>query len=261
MPNTKLLIYSQHISKCPLHYHIFKKGFTTDFVSSREQFLNKIENFNPDVAVVCLCNAQMDDVEELTLLETLSGPIPLFACCKTLPLEFISNAIQHGNSSFLCCRWANDKIEKNIYDAIRFGGIKEYIEFAFPGSMESSPYINKIITEIIHTFPNRLNEIKIAEKLGISVSWLQKLFRKALKLSFNHFIRRIWVMQALCLMKYTNMDNTEIAFQLNYTEESSLARDFRKELDLNPSEARKQLIIYNPKQLIQSFKSSAFPAC
>ena len=63
-------------------------------------------------------------------------------------------------------------------------------------------------------------------------------------------MRRIWVYQALNMMQNTNLDNTEISLQLNYSDETSLARIFRKELGYNPTEARKRLIRYSPEELL-----------
>jgi transcriptional regulator GlxA family with amidase domain len=54
----------------------------------------------------------------------------------------------------------------------------------------------------------------------------------------------------LNMMKNTNLDNYEIAFQLNYSDESSLARIFRKELGYNPTVARKHLVTRSPEELL-----------
>jgi AraC-like DNA-binding protein len=51
-------------------------------------------------------------------------------------------------------------------------------------------------------------------------------------------------------MKYTSLDNTEIALHLNYSEESSLARDFRKEFGFSPNEARQLLAKQTPRELL-----------
>ncbi len=63
-------------------------------------------------------------------------------------------------------------------------------------------------------------------------------------------MRRIWVYQALNLMQNTNLDNTEISLQLNYSDENSLARIFRKELGFTPSEARQRLTKQTPEELL-----------
>jgi AraC-like DNA-binding protein len=52
-------------------------------------------------------------------------------------------------------------------------------------------------------------------------------------------------------MIYTALDNSDIAIRLNYSEESSMARDFRKELGLSPKETRRQLQKYHPREILR----------
>jgi AraC-like DNA-binding protein len=139
----------------------------------------------------------------------------------------------------ICCAWDKTRIATTILEAIRRGGIKDFLEAAYPGSFAVSPHIRKLVDEIIHAFPNRLTENESAQRLGISRSWLQKLCRSAFKLSFHRLLRRIWIHQALGLMQKITLDNVVFAQQLNYSEESNLARGFRKELGYSPTEARK----------------------
>ncbi len=143
------------------------------------------------------------------------------------------------------------KIKDVISEAIRRGGLKEFMASCYPGSFAVSPHVRKMIDEIIHAFPHRLHESEMARRLEISRSWVQKLCRQAFGLTFTRLMRRIWVHQALRLMQHTNLDNVEIAVQLNYSEESSLARDFRKELGYNPTEARQRLAEQSPEALLR----------
>ena len=106
-----------------------------------------------------------------------------------------------------------------------------------------------MLEETTRAFPQRLGENELAQRLGLSVSWLQKLCRRAFNSNLVGLFRRIRVYQALRMMKYTRLDNTEIALQLNYTEETSMARDFRKVLRLNPKEARNRLTTHSPENL------------
>ena len=104
--------------------------------------------------------------------------------------------------------------------------------------------------EIIYTFPQRLTENDLANRLGISRSSLQKHWRKIFSQPYARLQRRIRVYQALRLMQHRKFDNTDIALHLNYSEESSMARDFHKELGYNPSEARRRLATHSPEQLM-----------
>lgn len=137
-----------------------------------------------------------------------------------------------------------------IIEAILHGGIKEFLDTCYPGSFSLSPHIPKIIEEVIDAFPHRMSEAEISGRLGISRSWLQKLCRQAFDQSYSQFMRRIRVHQALRLMRHTNLDNTEIALFLDYSEESNLARDFRKVLGYSPTRARRYLPGHTPEELL-----------
>ena len=104
---------------------------------------------------------------------------------------------------------------------------------------------------IIHAFPHRLQENDMARQLGVSRSWLHKLCQRAFGITYTQLLRRIWIYQALNMMRDSNLDNTEIALRLNYSEESSMARDFRKELGCSPSEARLRLTTQSPEEILQ----------
>lgn len=251
MSKPQLVIYSQEFSKCPCLQAVFNTEFDAEPAGTAEQFLSKIKRFNPHAAVVCFCSAHEKDAEKLLHLDAISGPLPMLTCSKTLSPDFIAAAAQQGVNHFLCCEWDKTRMATTIFEAIHRGGIKEFLETAHPGSLASSPHLRKIVDEIVRAFPNRLTENEVAQRLGISRSWLQKLCRSAFKLSFHRPLRRAWVYQALRLMQYTNLDNAEIALQLNYSEKSSMARDFRKELLCSPNEARKSLAIHTPKELLR----------
>ena len=45
------------------------------------------------------------------------------------------------------------------------------------------------------------------------------------------------------------MDNFEIALSLKYTEESNMARDFRKTFQMSPSDAKVMLSFLNPIEI------------
>ena len=143
-----------------------------------------------------------------------------------------------------------DKILDIVDDAIRKTGLREYFKLRWPNSLDSSPHISKLVDEIIRFFPQRMKVEELAAKLGINRSWLHKLCKESFGRSLTALMRHIWVYQALYMMQNTNLKNLDITMQLNYSEESSMARDFRKELGFCPTEARKRLNERSPEELL-----------
>jgi AraC-like DNA-binding protein len=249
MPKPKLILYSQELPNCTCYERIFNTVFESQSADTVESFLSSIQTAKADAAVVRCCSAQEESVEELLRLDALAGPVPVLTCSRKLNPSFIQLATQRGVDRFLLCDMPEEKIRDLIYEAIQVGGLKAFLETCCPGSL-STPYVRRMIDEIVHAFPHRLAESEMAKRLGISQRWLQKTCRQAFGKTFKRLMRRIWIHQALRLMQKTTLDNVEIAQQLNYSEESSLARDFRKELGYNPTKARRRLIEQSPEALL-----------
>ncbi len=191
----------------------------------------------------------MPEANHLLPLISHANHLPVLTCTKTLDSDFIRLAVRHGADRFLLCNMETEKIRAILFEAIQGGGLREFLQSSCQSTV--SPHVRKMIETIIHAFPYRLHESEMAQRLGISRSWVQKLCRQASGLAFTRLMRRLWVYQALRLMQRTTLDNVEIALQLHYSEESSLARDFRKELGYNPTEARKRLAEQSPEALLR----------
>ncbi|MGH7596289.1 MAG: helix-turn-helix domain-containing protein [bacterium] len=250
MPKPKLILYSQELPNCTCYEPIFNTVFANEAAETVEDFLHRLQTTEAAAAVVCCCSAQEESVEELLRLEALAGPLPVLTCSRKLNPQFIQKAAQRGVDRFLLCDMPEEKIRDLIYEAIQGGGLKTFLETCCPGSLSSSPYVRRMIDEIVHAFPHRMTEPEMAKRLGISQHWLQKTCQKAFGKTFKRLMRRIWIHQALRLMQKTTLDNVEIAQQLNYSEESNMARDFRKELGYCPTEAQRQLTLQSPEDLL-----------
>lgn len=246
----KIILFSREITNCACYNKIFNGEFDTSVTDKENDFSDKIQNQRANAGIVCFCSAKEKDVDELLRLDALSGPMPILACSKTLNPDFIQLASKQGVNHFLFCQMAPEKIRTIINDLIRDGGVKEYLQSRWSSSQAASLHLHKLINEIVHTFPQRLKVQDFAIRLGIRRSWLHKLCHETFDMSLSSLLRHIRVHQALRIMQYTNLDNTEIAMQLNYSEESSMARDFRKELQYSPNEARKRLSKHNPAELL-----------
>ena len=252
MPKPKLLIYSQQLTDCPFFEIIFKIDFITDTVGTTEELKNKIKTYKPDVVIVCFCQAQEKDALELLQLNDITNLVPLIACSPTDSSGFVFASAKYGADYFFHCSGERVQIVNTINKIIKQGGLKKFFEAFYPDSFSFSPYTRKIIEIIISAFPNRLQENEFARQLGITPHWFRTLCIEAFKIKFSKLIRRIWIYQALRLMQLTNFDNTEIALLLNYSEEGSMVRDFRKELGYSPTKARELLANHSPEDMLKN---------
>ena len=250
MSKHRILLFCPEQKKCIYHNFIFNREYEILTANIEEQFFNYLKKLPVDVAVICFYSANVKDIEKLLSLDALTGPIPVLACSKDLNPEFIRIAAQRGINRFIVSDMGDDKVKDIIIDAIRNHGLKKFLNDHFLNNNDLSPYICKLIDEIVYNFPHRLNVTESANRLGIDRGWLCKLCKQTCGKSPTSLLRTIWVHQALRMMQHTNLDNLDIALQLNYTEQSSMARDFHKELGCSPSEARVLLTNHSPEELL-----------
>ncbi|NIV93074.1 hypothetical protein GWN42_09790, partial [candidate division KSB1 bacterium] len=167
MSRPKLVVYSQGLSNCPCFQDI-NNTFKAEWAYTKKQFLSRIKRHNPDAAVVCFCSSQKEDAEELLQLDAITGSLPVLTCSRNLTLDFVIAAAELGANRFLCCEWKMTKIDTVIRDAIRLGELKEFLAVQYPESLSASPYIGKMLNEMMQASPKRLRESEVAQTLGIS---------------------------------------------------------------------------------------------
>jgi AraC-like DNA-binding protein len=255
----KILLCQLH-DNCKCSYSLLKKEFEINLHTSTESFFKALKESNSDAAVVCLNSEKSlkgedhhfeNQVRELTKFESFSGFMPLLSCTKGLNENFIHQAVDKGIRRFLSSDMEIEKITFLINDAIKQNELKKFIETKFPGCFERSSFAKKIIDEIVRKFPKRIYSDEMATKLKITERWLQHQSKKAFGISYKKLFKLIRVFHALRLMEKGDMDNNEISLQLNYTEESNMARDFRIVIGIPPNEARKKLSSNSSSQLIK----------
>jgi len=250
MSKHRILLFCPEQKKCIYHNCIFIKEYEIFTTNIEENFITYLKNIPVDAAIICFYSANVQDVEKLLGLNALTGPIPVLTCSKDLNPEFIRIAAQRGISRFIVSDMGIEKVKEIIIDAIRNHGLKEFLNDHFLNGYDLSPYICKLIDEIVYNFPHRLNVTESANKLKIDRGWLYKLCKQSCGKSPTCLLRTIWVHQALRMMQHTKLDNLDIALHLNYTEQSSMARDFHKVLGCSPSEARMLLTKHSPEEIL-----------
>lgn len=246
----KIVIFSTEIYDCSCWGRLFNTEFEVEIIHSEPDFIRKARQASSDAAIICLCSSVESKIDNLVRSEALSGVKPLLTRSKHLNLDFVKTAAQRGVNHFLLCTMEKKAIQDIIFEAIEHGGLKEFLEIYYKQKLPLSHHVSKLVEELIQIFPHRPSAGQIANRLGISRSWLHEICHQAFGRSYSHLLRQIWVHQALRMMKRTLLDNTEIALHLNYSEESSMARDFRKELGFSPNEARQLLAKQAPGELL-----------
>jgi AraC-like DNA-binding protein len=231
---------------------MLQKKFDICSEASKKSVYKILKESTLDAAVICLNSGSKREIIEFREIEIFAGFLPLLVCTYKLNHDFFLKAAEIGIYRLLSPEMETEKIILLINDAINQNDLNKFIERKFPGCFEKTPYANKVIKIIIRYFPQKLSRKEISKKLNISSDWLHEKCKEAFNISYTKLVRTIRVYYATRLIYRTNLDNSEIALSLNYTEESSLARDFRKVLNLSPTEIRKKLFNTAPQRLFDN---------
>jgi AraC-like DNA-binding protein len=247
MKKIKTLIYLHNNTSCRRFYQIFNHDFNLTVAATRDEFLHKALYDDIDVGILCYCYAHEQDLNSALDLKVNANHLPIIIFSKIPNPDFISRGAKKGLDHFMLCHMPSEKIKSRIQTVIENDDLRVFIKNHINSNLHS-PYTQKIITEILHQLPEQLKITDLAKTLGISSRWTQSLFKEIFGMTYTELMRRIHVYQALNLMKNTQLDNTEIALKLFYSDENSLYRIFQKELNYSPTTARKKLLENVPPQ-------------
>lgn len=88
--------------------------------------------------------------------------------------------------------------------------------------------------------PKNLKAEKLSNHFGISLNYLGRYFKKQTGETMQQYISNYKLRLIETRLLHSDMRINEIAYELNYTDESHLNRAFKKHKGMSPSEFRKQ---------------------
>lgn len=96
------------------------------------------------------------------------------------------------------------------------------------------------LNAIIDSFRNRLNENlsldSISQQSGISVRSLTRLFQTKLHITFVQYLKMLRVIRGMELIKDTDLNMTEIAYEIGYSNISAFSNNFYQLTNMRPTE-------------------------
>lgn len=89
--------------------------------------------------------------------------------------------------------------------------------------------------------PENLKVEQIAAHFNISATYIGEYFKKHTGENIQQYITNYKLKLVETRLQYSDLRMNEIAYELNFTDESHLNRIFKKYKGISPSEFRKQL--------------------
>lgn len=212
-------------------------GETTDALSAVEM----AEELMPDVVFT---DVVMPDITGLELIKKMRQ--------RKIDAEFV---IVSGHNDFLYTKQA---IQQGIFDyclkPIKKSEAVELLErlkiyldeknglsqSTVPEGIEiKNPKLKNIVEYINDNYADGIKLSKVAEKFGMNSNYLSTLFKQELGVSFSQYINNVKMISAAELLKSTDKNIEEIAYDLGM-EYYYFMKIFRKTYKITPAQFRKK---------------------
>jgi AraC-like DNA-binding protein/anti-sigma regulatory factor (Ser/Thr protein kinase) len=108
---------------------------------------------------------------------------------------------------------------------------------AWPG-VSSDQIVKKTYAYIAEHYANPFTREEIARTLGVSPSYVTRVFRRQTGLALWDYVNSFRVARACDLLEHSDMTVTEIAFAVGYNDPAYFSRVFRKETGKAPTRYR-----------------------
>lgn len=98
----------------------------------------------------------------------------------------------------------------------------------------------QVIQYMLDHYRQPLQAKDVAAQLGVSTSYLARIFSRRLHMSFNDYINRLRVQAAQDLLRSTDRPVTEVMLEVGFESQSTFNRVFREIQGITPREYRQQ---------------------
>jgi AraC-like DNA-binding protein len=112
----------------------------------------------------------------------------------------------------------------------------------------NNPFSNTYVTEKINearllmrdNVENPMSPVHLAEHVGVGYSWFRKMFKQYTGISPAQYQIQLRIMRAKELLMTTDLNITEIAYQLNFEDGGCFSTFFKNKEGITPSEFRER---------------------
>ncbi|MCM3402381.1 bifunctional transcriptional activator/DNA repair enzyme AdaA [Cytobacillus oceanisediminis] len=111
--------------------------------------------------------------------------------------------------------------------------------------VEQSPHIalvRDIITFLVNHYKQNLALKDIADQIGLSPFYLERLFKQETSETPRAYLEKIRIDKAAHLLKSTSLTNLEICYEVGFQSPSNFYKVFRSQKNCSPSAYRKEFL-------------------
>lgn len=174
--------------------------------------------------------------------EFVSGLLPDFATKRPttpiIPAEKISEKAIHA---FNHMRFAENSAEVLGWTLVALSDLVQQLELMPIKNQDGFSLAPRVVAYINENYQKPLSINHLAKVFGYSASYITHVFYEQLKVPFRSYLTAVRSEHAAELIRSTDMNLTEIAFECGYNSLNTFCRCFKKRFDLTPTEYKKKM--------------------
>jgi YesN/AraC family two-component response regulator len=194
--------------------------------------------FHNDVDLVLLGHTPHDPCTNLLQdLSFVAPSIPIIITTTYSSEEFAVNIFKCGAYDYLKKPFNEDELRECIQTAL---GRKESLDDRSP--THSKAGLHRAFQYINANYCTPLKLARVAKEAGMSVSCLERTFKKTLNVTFSIYVNKLRIARAIQMLEEgIELSINEIAFACGFTNQYHFTRMFKKITKLCPRDFRKAL--------------------
>ncbi len=231
--------------------------------SNGKEGINKINSLKPDIVITDIKMPILNGIEMLKKIENrffetiiISGYAEFEYAKQAIKLgvsDFLLKPIDEKELAEIVIRLKNKIKKKSVLEKIQeqIKDLSEFEIFDFDFYLDKSNFKSKYIADtvdiIINNYNRKITVEEISEKVGVSPSYLSKKFKKETGHTFNEFLNKYRIQEALIRIQNSNDKIYEIAEKVGFSEYKYFSQVFKNYIKYSPTEFMNMDVIIKKK--------------
>ncbi len=227
---------------------LFQDSFTVLYAENGEKALHIAQDVSPDIIISDLMMPEMDGHELCLKLKQniTTSHIPILLLTAKTEKASKIEGFDEGADAYVTKPFDSEVLVARIHNLLnsreelkkRFENNK-WKEVKNANSVELD-FLNKVEATVLAMIPTgNLNVLDLSKELGFSRTSLYRKVKSLTGLSINQLIRSIKLKRAAHILVSEDMNVSEVAFSLDFTDLTYFRNVFKKQYGMMPSEYMK----------------------
>ncbi|HSR04968.1 MAG TPA: response regulator [Proteiniclasticum sp.] len=218
--------------------------------SNASDAIKLIEEKKPEIVLTDIRMKGMSGIEMIEALKDYEG-LHFIIISGYSDFEYARSALRLGVTDYLLKPFKDEELEKVLEKVT--GEIKEirkkpvepvldfFNEYDTTENTEPNRYVQQCVKCIEENYMKEMTCVKTAEKLGISESYLAKIFKRETGYTFVDYLTHYRMKQAIQIMEKDHPKIYELAYLVGYNDAHYFSNIFKKVTGKSPSVYMKKL--------------------